>query len=60
VRVGRQIELLGQHVPEIFHVGEIAALVVFEHLLENLDVEEGLFLQVQLGGWIGRIDDLAA
>jgi hypothetical protein len=31
-------ELLREHVSEIFHVGQIAALVVFEDPLEDVDI----------------------
>lgn len=39
-----QAELLGQDVPELLHLRQIAAPVVFENALENVYIEERLLL----------------
>lgn len=41
-------KLFGQCVTKILHLGEIAALVVFEKFFENLDSEKCLLLECEL------------
>src|ERR1017187_4689763 len=52
-------KLLGEDVPEILHVGKIAALVVIEDALEDIGFAKRLFLQRQFGGGVWRVDDFS-
>src|ERR1700733_4228112 len=58
--LGSQRKLFLQSIPQILHLGEIAAFVVFDDALEYIDVQKRLDLSLTFRFWSRSVHDFMA
>src|SRR5882672_6047499 len=55
-----ELELLLQSISEVLHFRQVAAFVIFQHPLEDIDIEKRSKFKFVFGLWIGCVSNVAA